>query len=56
MFSDFDAELAAAGKALEIVRDMRITESITVLLDSQAVINRLRHSDPGPGQETMFRL
>ena len=52
----FDAELAAAGKALEIARDMRTTESVTVLLDSQAAINRLRHSDPGPGQEATLRL
>ena len=52
----FDAELAATDKALEITRDMRITESITVLLDSQTVINRLRHSDSESEQETMLRL
>ena len=52
----FDAELAAADKALEITRDMRITESITVLLDFQMIINRLHHSDSESEQETMFRL
>ncbi len=52
----FDAELAAADKALEIMRDMRITESITVLLDFQTVINRLCHSDSELNQETMLRL
>ena len=35
---------------------MRTAESVTVLLDSQAAINRLRHADPGPGQETTLRL
>ena len=52
----FDTKLAAADKALEIVRDMRITESITVLLDFQTVINRLCHSDSESEQETIFRL
>ena len=41
----FDAKLTAADKALEITRDMRIIESITVLLDSQTIINRLHHSN-----------
>ena len=52
----FDAELAVTDKALEIVRNMRITESITVLLDSQIIINRLCYSDSESEQETIFRL
>ena len=35
---------------------MRITESITVLLDFQTIINRLHHSDSESEQETMLRL
>ena len=41
----FDAKLAVADKALEIMKDMRITESVTVLLDFQTIINRLCHSN-----------
>ncbi len=46
----FDAELTGACRALELARRIRGRGPVTVLIDSQAAINRLRHLGPGPGQ------
>jgi len=51
----FDAELTGVCEALKMANSMRVAESVTVLLDSQAAINRLRNSIPGPGQELALR-
>ena len=45
----FDAELMGVVKALEMAATAGGLGPITVLLDSQAAIARLRHLQPGPG-------
>jgi ribonuclease HI len=51
----FDAELYGACVALEIAQSMLQEGPVTVLLDSQAAISRLRHLEPGPGQALAAR-
>jgi ribonuclease HI len=51
----FDAELVGACEALEIAMEDRGREPVTVLLDSQAAISRLRHQRVGPGQSLAIR-
>jgi hypothetical protein len=51
----FDAELMGVVKALEMAARAGGLGPITVLLDSQAAIARLRHLQPGPGQVMAVR-
>jgi ribonuclease HI len=51
----FDAELVGAVQALQAALKMDDSGPITVLLDSQAAIARLRHTQAGPGQELTLR-
>jgi ribonuclease HI len=46
----FDAELLGALQALRIAKRVRGKGPITILLDSQAAIARLQHTQAGPGQ------
>jgi hypothetical protein len=45
----FDAELTGIGHSLKLVRKIDHSGPVTVLLDSQAEIDRLRHLKVGPG-------
>ena len=51
----FDAELIGACEALELALKIRDRGPVTVLLDSQAAISRLRHQGVGPGQGLAIR-
>ena len=51
----FDAELIGACEALEIALKDGGMGPVTVLLDSQAAISRLRHQRAGPGQGLAVR-
>ena len=51
----FDAELEGACRALELARTIGESRQVTVLLDSQAAIKRLEHTEPGPGQVFALR-
>ena len=51
----FDAELIGACEALELAVRSRDQGPVTVLLDSQAAISRLRHQGVGPGQGLAIR-
>ncbi|KAJ5453717.1 uncharacterized protein N7458_004673 [Penicillium daleae] len=51
----FDAELVGAVQALQAALRMDGSGPITVLLDSQAAIARLRHTQAGPGQGLTLR-
>jgi hypothetical protein len=51
----YDAELYGACAALEIAQSVAQEGPVTVLLDSQAAISRLRHLEPGPGQALAAR-
>ena len=46
----FDAELLGVVQALQLAEKMGDQRPVTILLDSQAAIARLRHTQPGPGQ------
>lgn len=46
----FDAELLGIVQALQLARNLGGRGLITVLLDSQAAISRLQHTQTGPGQ------
>jgi hypothetical protein len=46
----FDAEVVGACRALELAQRIRGRGPVTVLLDSTAAIDRLRHLGTGPGQ------
>jgi len=47
----FDAELLGVVQALQVAEKAGDQGPVTILLDSQAAIARLRHTQPGPGQE-----
>ena len=47
----FDAELYEACRVLKLMQEVEKAESVTVLLDSQAVIKRLQHIMLRPEQE-----
>ncbi|OKP10339.1 hypothetical protein PENSUB_4256 [Penicillium subrubescens] len=51
----FDAELVGVVQALQAALKMDDSVPITILLDSQAAIARLRHTQAGPGQELTLR-
>lgn len=51
----FDAELVGAVQALQTALKMDGNGPITIRLDSQAAIVRVRHSRAGPGQELTLR-
>ena len=51
----FDAELIGACEALERAQSVDNSKRVTVLLDSQAAIAQLQHTDPGPGQALALR-
>jgi ribonuclease HI len=51
----FDAELIGACEALELALRSKDQGPVTVLLDSQAAISRLRHQGVGPGQGLAIR-
>ena len=51
----FDAELLGVVQALQLARKAGDQGPVTVLLDSQAAIARLRHTQPGPGQALAIR-
>ena len=51
----YDAELHGACRALEIAQNLENDGRVTLFLDSQAAIKRLRHVEPGPGQELAIR-
>lgn len=46
----FDAELLGIVRALQVAEKVGNQRPVTILLDSQAAIARLRHTQPGPGQ------
>lgn len=46
----FDAELFGVVQALQVARKAGGQRLVTILLDSQAAIARLQHTQPGPGQ------
>ena len=46
----FDAELLGVVRALQVAEKVGDQRPIPILLDSQAAIARLRHTQPGPGQ------
>ena len=46
----FDAELLGVVQALRVAEKAGDQRPVTILLDSQAAIARLRHTQPGPGQ------
>jgi len=46
----FDAELLGVVRALQAAEKVGDQRPVTILLDSQAAIARLRHTQPGPGQ------
>ena len=46
----FDAELLGVVRALQVAEKVGDQRPVTILLDSQAAIARLRHTQPGPGQ------
>src|SRR5699024_9400819 len=46
----FDAELLGVVQALQVAGKMGDQRPVTILLDSQSAIARLRHTQPGPGQ------
>ncbi|ODM21420.1 hypothetical protein SI65_02263 [Aspergillus cristatus] len=46
----FDAELCGVVQALWVAWKVGDQRPVTILLDSQAAIARLRHTQPGPGQ------
>src|SRR5699024_8714519 len=45
-----DAELLGIVQAFRMALKMGDQKPVTILLDSQAAITRLRHTQPGPGQ------
>ena len=49
----FDAELLGVVQALQVAGKVGDQRPVTILLDSQAAIARLRHTQPGPGQALM---
>ncbi|KAJ5910757.1 uncharacterized protein N7473_000060 [Penicillium subrubescens] len=51
----FGTELVVAVQALQAAQKMNGSGPITVLLDSQAAIARLRHTQAGSGQELTLR-
>lgn len=51
----FDAELVGVVQALQAALKMDDSGPITVLLDSQAAIARLRYTRASPGQELTLR-
>ena len=46
----FDAEFLGVVQALQVAEKVGDQRPVTMLLDSQAAIARLRHTQPGPGQ------
>ena len=46
----FDAELLGVVQAHQVAERVGYQRPVTILLDSQATIARLRHTQPGPGQ------
>ena len=46
----FDAELFGVVQAFQVAWKVGDQRPVTILLDSQAAIARLRHTQPGPGQ------
>jgi hypothetical protein len=46
----FDAALLGVVQALQVARRAGDQRPFTILLDSQAALAKLRHTQPGPGQ------
>jgi ribonuclease HI len=46
----FDAELLGVVRALQLAEKVEDQRPVIILLDSQAAIARLQHTQPGPGQ------
>jgi len=51
----FDAELLGVVRALQLAEKVGDQRPVTILLDSQAAIARLRHTQPGPGQALVIQ-
>ncbi|ODM18571.1 hypothetical protein SI65_06443 [Aspergillus cristatus] len=52
----FDAELLGAVQAVQVAEKVGDQRPVTILLDSQAAIARLRHTQPGPGQALAIQI
>ena len=51
----FDAELLGVVRALQLAEKVGDQRPVTILLDSQAAIARMRHTQPGPGQALVIQ-
>jgi len=51
----FDAELLGVVRVLQVAEKVGDQRPVTILLDSQAAIARLRHTQPGPGQALVIQ-
>ncbi|ODM18159.1 hypothetical protein SI65_06030 [Aspergillus cristatus] len=51
----FDAELLGVVRALQLAEKVGDQSPVTILLDSQAAIARMRHTQPGPGQALVIQ-
>ena len=54
-YEAFDAELLGVVRALQVAEKVGDQRPVTILLESQAAIARLRHTQPGPGQAIVIQ-
>jgi len=51
----FDAELLGVVRALQLAEKVGDQIPVSIMLDSQAAIAKLRHIQPGPGQAIVIQ-